>query len=67
MSSVKTTELPAEVRKQIEKQLGIPSRRHAFTKQHVRRHAIEVLNVIKALSQDQRKRVLTHALKLNEV
>lgn len=47
---------------------GIKKQRQSqFTKETVRREAITVLNTIKHLTVDQRKRVLLHALKVNEV
>lgn len=38
-----------------------------FTKEQVRGNAMRVLNVIASLNQSERKRVLSHALKLNEL
>jgi hypothetical protein len=42
-------------------------RRHEFTIEHVRRHAIRVMAVLDKLSSKERRRVLEHALKLNKV
>ena len=42
-------------------------RQTRFTKDQVRGNAMRVLNVIANLNQSERKRVLSHALKLNEI
>ena len=50
------------------RQLGVRKpREQKFTMEHVRRHAIEVLSAISNLKQGERKRVLKHALKVNEL
>lgn len=58
-----------KVRKIVREKLGLPAttRKTTFTKDHVRGHAIRVLAAIAGLSQAQRRRVLTHARRLNEV
>lgn len=61
---LRTADLPPELLKQ----LGITlPRRHSFTKQHVRSHALRVLSTIAGLSQHERRRVLEHALKVNQL
>lgn len=42
-------------------------REQRFTKDQVRSNAMRVLNVVANLTQAERKRVLNHALRLNEV
>ena len=37
----------------------------AFTKEDVRKHSLLVLAQVASLTQDQRRQVLTHALKVN--
>jgi hypothetical protein len=50
------------------KELGVRQPRvKAFTREHERRWSLKVLAVIAHLSQDQRSRVLKHALKVNKV
>ena len=65
------TELPPEVASQIAQQAGISTSPRAKTNifpiNRVRTEAIKVLAVMPNLSPDQRKRVLKHALKMNEV
>jgi len=57
-------DLPPELRKT----LKIPAqRRSSFGMHDVRKHAIRVLSQIADLSQDQRRRVLDHAQKLNRI
>jgi hypothetical protein len=66
---VDVDELSPEVRRQ----LGIPDgsarsrRRTAMTKDEIRSAAIRVLAVVASLSSAQRRRVLKHALEVNEV
>lgn len=64
---VNVKDLPAETRKR----LGLRKPRETKTPRlkldEVRREAIGVLNQIRHLSADQRRRVLEHALKVNEV
>jgi hypothetical protein len=47
--------------------LGIKVRQQTFTLQDVRRHAFKVLAVLAELEQNERERVLKHALKINKV
>jgi hypothetical protein len=48
------------------KKLGLTRpRKTTFTKEDVRQHAIRVLNAIASLTQEQRRRVLEHASKVN--
>lgn len=62
--TVNTNDLPAEIRKQ----LGIKAqRRQSFTKETVRSHALRCLASLAKLTQDQRRRVLEHALKVNRM
>ena len=42
-------------------------RNYTFTQEQVRQHSIRVIAVVSSLSQQERARVLRHALKLNEV
>jgi hypothetical protein len=50
------------------KKLGIKMpRKHGFTKEAVRSWALRVLAEIADLTQDQRRRVLDHALKVNRL
>lgn len=42
-------------------------RNQTFTKEHVRSNALKVLSVVASLSQNQRDRVLNHAIKINAV
>jgi len=60
--AVNIDDLPAETRKK----LGLrPQRRTEFSKEHVRSFAIKVLAEVSDLTQDQRRRVLEHAVKVN--
>lgn len=62
-AKLKVEDLPPEMLKQ----LGIRRpRSHTFSKEQVRTHA-RVLNAIATLSQDERRRVLQHAIKVNEM
>jgi len=57
-------DLPAATRKK----LGIKrSRVSQFSKDAVRTHALRVLAEIASLTQDQRRRVLEHAVKVNGI
>ncbi len=61
---VSTNDLPPELRMQ----LGIRSpRRNSFTKESVRSRALKCLAVMADLTQDQRRRVLEHAAKVNRL
>ena len=59
---VRAEDLPPELRKQ----LGV-RRKHSFNKETVRQHALKCLASIANLTQDQRRRVLEHALKVNKL
>jgi hypothetical protein len=57
-------DLPAAARKR----LGVTKPRQSqFSKDEVRTHALRVLAEISTLTQDQRRRVLEHALKVNGI
>jgi hypothetical protein len=62
--AVHVDELPAAARKR----LGLRrSRQQTFKREELRREAIGVLDQIRHLTADQRRRVLEHAIKVNEV
>ena len=64
--SIKLSDLSPDVAEK----LGLvdkPPRNYSFTKEQVRQNAIRVMAVIDKLTQAERKRVLDHAYKLNEV
>jgi hypothetical protein len=68
--AVDLADLSPEVRKQLEKRTGKKlraPRRSAFSKDEVRRYAIRALAVLADLRPSDRRRVLFHAAKLNEV
>ena len=50
----------------LDKELAKP-REYKFTKDHVRTNAHNVMAVVSKLSQNERRRVLEHCLKINEV
>ena len=50
----------------LDKELSKP-REYTFTKDQVRTHGLNVMAVISKLSQKERRRVLQHCLKINEV
>jgi hypothetical protein len=57
-------DLPRETRSK----LGLKKQRQSqFSKDSVRSHALRVLAEIAALSQDQRRRVLEHAVRVNAI
>jgi hypothetical protein len=57
-------DLPAAARKR----LGVKRPRTSqFSKDAVRTHALKILAEIASLTQDQRRRVLEHAVKVNDV
>lgn len=50
------------------KRLGLTvPRKHAFSKESVRSWSLKVLALMAGLTQDQRRRVLDHALKVNRL
>jgi len=57
-TQINLNDLPPETRRRSER---------AFTKESVRSWAIKVLAEIADLTQEQRRRVLEHAIKLNRV
>jgi hypothetical protein len=49
------------------KKIGLSKpRKYTFLAEHERQYAIKVLNVISALKQSERDRVLRRAIKMNE-
>ncbi len=61
---VHVDELPPETRKR----LGLrKTRQQTFKREELRREAIGVLAQIRHLTAEQRRRVLDHAIKVNEV
>ena len=42
-------------------------RKYTFNKDHVRSHSMTVMGCISKLSQSERKRVLQHCLKINDI
>jgi hypothetical protein len=60
-------DLPAAVRSQLAKKGIRKPRVQQFSKDEVRENALKVLAVIAHLSQDQRRRVLAHAVAVNAV
>lgn len=62
--SISVDDLPADVRKKLG--LTLP-RRRGLSKNDVRTHAIRVLAAVASLTPNERRRVLQHALKLNDV
>jgi hypothetical protein len=67
MGKIPISELPVELQNQIKKENGVSTRNYTMSKDDVRSHSIAVLGVIKMLTKQQRKRVLNHALKVNDV
>ncbi len=65
--SINIEDLDAETRKRLAKNGVRAPRKNEFSKDAVRKHAIEVLAAISGLTQAQRARVLTHATKVNNV
>jgi hypothetical protein len=63
-ASLNFDDIPDDVRRSI----GLRKQRvTTFGKQQVRQHAIRVLATVASLTQQQRSRVLQHAMKLNRV
>jgi len=63
MPQLKKSDLTPEIRKL----LGLPTNNRRFTKDDVRGYAMRCLAPLAGLTQQQRKRVLEHALKVNQV
>jgi hypothetical protein len=68
-ASVALADLPDDVRKQLEKKTGrkIRGPRKQWPVDEVRRYTIRCLTPLADLTQGQRRRVLAHAAKLNDV
>jgi len=64
---IDVNDLPDNLRKEILRENGISTKGYTFSMEDVRRASIGVLAVVKHLDKGQRKRVLHHALKVNEV
>lgn len=62
---INLADIPADVRKKLN--LPAPRRARSMSKDDVRTYAIRVLNVVAELTPAERKRVLSHALKVNDV
>lgn len=62
--SINVEDLPPDVRKKLG--LTIP-RRRGLSKNDVRSYALRVLVAVAGLSPSERRRVLQHALKVNEL
>lgn len=63
-NKLKLDDLPADARRK----LGLRKPRETkFSKEAVRTHALRVLAEIANLSQDERRRVLEHAAKVNAI
>jgi hypothetical protein len=63
-----TTINPQDLPPALLKQLGIPKpRQQSFSKETVRSWSLKTLALLAELSQDQRRRVLEHALKVNRL
>lgn len=61
---LKLEDLPADTRRK----LGLrKARQSQFSKDAVRTHALRVLAEIATLTQDQRRRVLEHAVRVNAI
>lgn len=68
-AAVALSDLSPEARAAVRRQLG-RSRLAAprkFTREHERRYSLRILAEIAELSQTERRRVLRHALKVNDV
>ena len=64
MPTIALKDIPPATRQK----LGLKKQREAqFTKEQVRSRALSILAEIADLTQDQRRRVLEHARKVNEV
>jgi hypothetical protein len=63
-ATLNAKELPPELLKQLN--IRLP-RRHSFSKEGVRSWSLKTLALLAGLSQDQRRRVLEHALKVNRL
>lgn len=65
MTALTLADIPADVRKRLN--LPAPRRARSMTKDEVRTAAFRVLAVIADLTPRERRRVLEHSLKLNDV
>jgi hypothetical protein len=66
--SIAIEELDADTLKKLGLEIPAPTRkRNGMTKEAVRQYAIRALATLDKLSQSDRKRVLKHALEVNEV
>ena len=64
MARLNAADLPPDLRRE----LGIRlPRKQSFTKESVRSWALKSLALMTGLTQDQRRRVLEHALKVNKL
>lgn len=60
-------DLPSAVQRQLRQNGVRKPRQQQFSKDAVRQHALRVLAEISTLTQDQRRRVLEHAARVNNV
>lgn len=63
-AKVRYEDLPPEVQRQLN--IRMP-RRSGFSKESVRSWSLKALALMSELSQDQRRRVLEHAMKVNRL
>ena len=66
-SALNLDDLPAEVQRQLRAQGVRKPRTSSFSKDAVRSNALRVLAEVAHLTQDQRRRVLEHAVKVNAI
>ena len=64
---ISINDLPESLQKQIKKENGFSTKTYPFSKDNVRTYSLAIMNVIKGLTPSQRKRVLIHSMKVNEV
>lgn len=66
MAGIDLDELPPDLQRRIKRDHKLRAPREVrFTKDDVRGNAIRVLAAVSQLTQEQRKRVLLHAIKVN--